>query len=60
VASPFRATATTSLRNSIGWSLGTVNILPAATFDATDQMSPIVQQSPWLPDWLWHGQARRR
>ena len=39
-ASPLRATATTSSRNSFGWGLGTVNILPAAPPGTTDQMSP--------------------
>ena len=39
-ASPLRATATTSSRNSFGWGLGTINILPAVPPGTTDQMSP--------------------
>ena len=40
--------ATTSSRNSFGWGLGTVNILPAAPLGTTDQMSPIRAAVPGI------------
>lgn len=46
LASPRRATATTSSRNSFGWGLGTVNIRPAAPPGTTGQASPIRAPDP--------------
>lgn len=45
-ASPPRATATMSSRNSFGWGLGTVHVLPVAPLGTTNQMSPIRAADP--------------
>ena len=45
-SSRFRATRTTSSRNSLGYGFGTVDILPAAPLGATDQMSPTCAAVP--------------
>lgn len=37
---------TTSSRNSLGWGLGTIDILPAETLVSTDQMSPTRAADP--------------
>lgn len=46
-ASPRRATATTSSRNSLGWALGMVYILPAGPHGPTHWMSPIHAAVPF-------------